>query len=79
MAAFSDCMPCRYGMHGDHVPVPGPVADDVIGGWICPCEGDCAERNRERIESERRRVVGVAEQVDPAAFDLLRGFAHGEA
>lgn len=45
MAYYGDCIACQHGQHGSHIEVPGPVPEGMIGGWICPCTGDCAERN----------------------------------
>lgn len=43
MAMFHPCIPCQYGQHERHDPVPGPVPEGYFGGWICPCEGECVE------------------------------------
>lgn len=40
---LSPCIPCQYGAHEEHVDVPGPVPEGVIGGWVCPCKGECIE------------------------------------
>lgn len=41
-----DCIPCQYGQHDEHQDVPGPVAEGVIGGWVCHCKGECRDRSR---------------------------------
>lgn len=35
------CASCRYGDHANHVRVIQPVAEGVLGGAECPCEGGC--------------------------------------
>jgi hypothetical protein len=38
------CIPCQYGMHDAHEPVPVPPTPGLIGsGQTCPCEGDCGQ------------------------------------
>jgi hypothetical protein len=72
MAIFADCMACREGLHEYHVDVPGPVPEGVMGGHICPCKGDCAQRNRHidgRIPSMEAAPVLTPEVV--AALKLL--------
>jgi hypothetical protein len=48
MALFADCIACAAGEHQFHNPVPGPVPKGMIGGHVCPCEGDCAARNPQK-------------------------------
>ena len=59
MVLLHDCIPCQYGHHEEHQDVPGPVAEGIIGGWRCPCTGDCVERNKGRYSE----VIEV--EVDP--------------
>jgi len=41
-----DCIACQHGDHEGHVSGWNAVAGR-FGGWQCPCEGDCGERNRD--------------------------------
>jgi hypothetical protein len=68
-----DCIACQYGMHDEHVRVTQPVSEDVLGGAMCPCKGDCAERNAERIAAENQRITGVP-PADNAALEWLEDF-----
>ncbi len=43
MVALSPCTGCRFGKHEDHVSNYAPAPPGVIGGFMCPCRGDCAE------------------------------------
>lgn len=47
MALFFDCFACQVGQHAEHVATPQPTPEGMLGGCICPCAGDCAERNRQ--------------------------------
>lgn len=41
MVMLHPCIACQDGDHANHIPMPGPVPEGMIGGWACPCEGDC--------------------------------------
>lgn len=44
MTMIHDCIPCQHGDHSGHIDTPGTVPKGMLGGWQCPCTGDCAER-----------------------------------
>lgn len=43
MALSHDCIGCQDGDHTRHNPLEGAIPH-LIGGTVCPCTGDCAER-----------------------------------
>jgi hypothetical protein len=46
MVFLGDCQACQWGDHAGHDPHPQVPPEGMIGGWSCPCAGDCAERNQ---------------------------------
>jgi hypothetical protein len=40
------CIPCQYGDHEEHIDYPERPAPGVMGGWHCPCKGECVEHTR---------------------------------
>jgi hypothetical protein len=60
MAALVDCPGCQWGEHEKHDPKHG-VIPGLIGGTVCACSGDCAER------FERAREEWLAKWVHPFA------------
>jgi hypothetical protein len=38
------CIPCQYGAHDEHIEWPERAAEGVMGGWRCPCKGECRDR-----------------------------------
>ena len=42
MVCVTLCIPCQYGNHEAHVPRQ-PAPKGVIGGFECPCTGDCKD------------------------------------
>ena len=43
MSAVVDCPACQFGHHERHIG-PWNVREGVLGGAVCDCRGDCAER-----------------------------------
>lgn len=39
-----DCIPCQYGQHDDHIDVPSPAPEGMMGGWECHCKGECRKK-----------------------------------
>ena len=48
MSYPEDCYGCRKGIHAQHDPDWGLIPG-IIGGAVCPCKGDCAERRAMRM------------------------------
>lgn len=41
MVALHLCSACRFGRHEDHVKAFAPAPEGMMGGFECPCQGDC--------------------------------------
>lgn len=37
------CIACQYGQHDEHIDYPEIPSPGVMGGWHCPCKGECVE------------------------------------
>jgi len=48
LVLLHDCIACQHGDHSEHVEHPEVAPAGMMGGWSCPCTGDCAERNKNR-------------------------------
>lgn len=35
------CIPCQHGDHDGHIGVPEAASEGMMGGWSCPCRGEC--------------------------------------
>jgi hypothetical protein len=62
MAMFMDCAACEDGKHENHREVIKSPPRDGVGGDVCRCAGDCAERNLVWYV-----VTGNAAQMIPSA------------
>jgi hypothetical protein len=45
-----DCAACQHGDHEGHVAGHNAVAGR-LGGWQCPCPGDCDDRYRDQAHA----------------------------
>lgn len=67
MVCLTYCQACQFGFHEDHVQDFAPAPPGVMGGFRCPCEGECVTRPR---------AVGMSEGVGllPGGFfdELMR-------
>ena len=48
MVMLTDCPACQHGRHDDHVKDWSRAPEGVMGGYACPCEGECVQRERSR-------------------------------
>lgn len=56
MTLVTFCIPCQHGFHDQHREITQQVPEGVMGGAMCPCKGDCAERNAHHTEVVARVV-----------------------
>ncbi len=65
MAFYGDCIACRFGRHDGHVEVVRSVPRGMMGGHICLCKGDCAERRKvSHIEKQVAELVRLADSTE---------------
>lgn len=50
------CIACQYGQHDEHIDYPEKPSKGVMGGWHCPCNGECVDEY-----AKRHRVIADAE------------------
>lgn len=43
MVCLTYCHACQFGMHDDHIKDFAPAPPGVMGGFMCPCEGECVD------------------------------------
>lgn len=77
MTFFTDCIPCQYGLHEHHHPMIQAAPEGGFGGAECPCTGDCAVRNAERIKGRSQGMVGPP--IPEGFFDQLRSLTSPDA
>lgn len=58
-----DCIACQHGEHSGHVEYPEKPPPGMMGGWHCPCIGDCATRHRDRGQAVRL-IPGPVPDID---------------
>lgn len=56
MVRIADCDACQIGRHDKHVRTVRAVPEGVLGGVMCPCQGECVKDAAARQERFLRRL-----------------------
>lgn len=63
MSMNGECTPCQMGDHRRHYRVVQAVSEGMMGGVICPCEGECVERGP-RVDPQMEAIAEMFRSVE---------------